>query len=863
MEIPERDSFTLEQMGRKKIKREAGQGIKGKKTAKGKNGKKGEKGKKGIFSTLLKWMFRLILLSGMLAVFAGAAGLLLLYFHISKDLPQIHTLRDYRPSTVSSVFSDDGTKIGEFYKERRIVIPLSKMPENLVNAFVAAEDSRFREHVGVDPVGIFRAFLKNLKAGAIVQGGSTITQQVTKSFFLTPERTYERKIKEAILAYRIDKNFSKDDILYLYLNQIYLGHGAYGVESASENYFGKHAKDLNLAECSILAGLPQAPSRYSPFRHPDRARQRQKYVLTRMQDEGYITSNEMNTAMNAKLDIYPRKNWFMESVPCYTEHVRRHVVKKYGEDALYHHGLEIHTAVDINLQKIARKAVVNGLRDLDRRQGYRGALKNVSSSGIEKFSRETTASLSGGSLEKDGIYQGVIVKVNDKKKWARVRVGIHTGTIDIKDISWARKPNPNVRPGIVKIKRPSQVFKVGDVISVKAVKKDQREKDQNKNKDQNKDKDKDKKKEEKKEKDKKEEKISTKWIFSLEQEPDTEAALLSIEAETGHVKAMIGGRDYMNSQFNRAIQSKRQPGSAFKPIIYAAALDRGYTPASVIIDSPIVFNDSSSKLWKPHNYSEKFYGPTLFRYALVKSRNVVTIKIVQDIGIDYVIQYARRLGITSPIERYLSMSLGSSGISLLELVKAYSVFLNLGYLVEPVFITRIVDRDGSIIEQSDMIRKRVIEMSTAYIITNIMESVVKSGTGRRIRALGRPAAGKTGTTNNLNDALFMGYTPRYTTGVWVGFDREKALGRGETGSRAASPIWLEYMKEALEGKSVRTFNVPEGVVFAKVDARTGLLPSAASKKVIFECFKEGTVPIQHTPEEDAVTTSDDLFKSDI
>ncbi|MBF0199949.1 MAG: PBP1A family penicillin-binding protein [Desulfamplus sp.] len=768
------------------------------------------------------------MVSSLFLLVTGSATGFFVYRKITGELPRINSLRDYRPSIVSTVFSDDGTKIGEFYKERRILIPLSEMPENLKNAFVAAEDSRFREHVGVDPMGIVRAFIKNLQAGTIVQGGSTITQQVTKSFFLTPERTYERKLKEAILAYRIDKNFTKDEILYLYLNQIYLGHGAHGVEAAAQNYFGKHAKDMNLAECSMIAGLPQAPSRYSPFRNKERARRRQHYVLTRMHEDGYITQGEISKAMDTNLDIRPRKNWFMESVPCYTEHVRRYALEKYGGEMLYRNGLEIHTGVDIGLQKIARKAVINGLGDLDKRQGYRGPVKNISSPDIDEYLENQARELP--SLGEGMIYEGVVSKVDDTSKSTTVLVGRHTGTIDVKDIHWARKPNPDVAFGIVKIQRPSQVFHVGDVILVKALELDGE---------------------------------SGKWNFSLEQEPDVEAALLSIEVGTGIVKAMIGGRDYTNSQFNRAIQSRRQPGSAFKPVIFAAALDKGYTAASTIIDSPIVYDDSSKELWKPHNYSQEFYGPTLLREALAKSRNVVTIKIVQDIGIDHVIDYAHRLGIQSPIGRNLSVSLGALNISLLELVNTYSVFANDGYFVEPVFITKIVDRDGITLEQSSLRHTRVLDRDTAYIMTSLMESVVKSGTGRRVKALGRPVAGKTGTTNNLHDALFIGYTPEYTTGVWVGFDMEISLGKGETGARAASPIWLEYMQGALEDRPIKNFTVPEGIVFAKVDARTGLLPSDASGEIILECFKDGTVPDRHTPTEDSVTGTEDLFKSDI
>jgi len=788
---------------------------------------RGKKKKKSVIRSLFKWFFILFILAGLL----GCAGMAGLYYYLSQDLPKINTLKDYRPATVTSVFSDDGRKIGEFYEERRIVIPLSEMPQNLINAFVAAEDSRFREHPGIDIVSIIRAFLKNFKAGTIVQGGSTITQQVTKSFLLTPERTYKRKLKEAILAYRIEKKFTKDEILFLYLNQIYLGHGAYGVEAASENYFGKHTKDLNLAECSILAGLPQAPSRYSPFRFPDRAKQRQIYVLNRMKEEGLITNIEATESIDMKLDIKPRKNWFIERVPCYTEHVRRYVEKNYGKDALYKQGLQIHTAVNIELQKIGRDAVNKGLLELDKRTGYRGPLENIPTLQIEDFCTRISEELNNRLLEKGSIYQGVVLKVDDEKGLTHVRVGNFQGFIKLETMKWARKPDHDVAYHNAEIRKPSQVFNPGDVILVKVLN----------------------------------EIVEDNSLeLTLEQEPIAQSALLSIEAETGHVKTMIGGRDYRNSQFNRAYQSRRQPGSAFKPIIYAAALDKGFTAASVIIDSPVVYEDIERDfIWKPQNYKEKFFGATLFREALVKSRNIVTIKILQDIGIDYIIDYSRKLGITSDISQDLSIALGSSGLSLLELVNAYSVFSNLGYLIEPVFITKIYDRDGNLLEASKLIRKKVIDMSTAYIMTNIMESVVKSGTGWRLKALRRPVAGKTGTTNNLFDAWFMGYTPRYTTGVWVGLDQEAPLGKGETGSRTASPIWLDFMKNALEGKSARTFNVPEGIVFAKIDAKTGLLPIESSEKTIFECFKEGTLPTEYTPEPDTASDTEELFKEGI
>jgi len=517
---------------------------------------------------------------------------------------------------------------------------------------------------------------------------------------------------------RLEKKFTKEEILFLYLNQIYLGHGAYGVEAAAGNYFGKSAKDLNLAECAILAGLPQAPSRYSPFKSPEKAKQRQIYVLNRMIAEDYITNIQATEAINTELDIKPRRNWYIEKVPFYTEHIRRYIEKKYGPDALYNDGLKIYTAVNIEMQKTARKEIERGLKALDKRQGYRGPLKHLSEEKIEAFSKELRKELEENPVEEGKIVNGVVIEVNDTNDTAIVRIGNAQGIININSMRWARKPDPEVPYYEARVKHPGEVLDIGDVILVKI---------KNKITD------------------------SDLWELELEQEPNAQAALLSIEAETGHVKVVIGGRDFRKSQFNRAIQSRRQPGSAFKPIIYAAAIDKGYTPASVIIDSSIVFEDTEHNFtWKPRNYEEKFHGPTLLRDAIVKSRNVVTIKILKDIGIDYAIDYAGKLGITSNLSRDLSIALGSSGMSLLEIVKAYSVFANLGYLIEPVFITHIIDRNGNVLEEAAIKRKKVIDQSTAYIITSLLEGVVKHGTGRRVRELNRPVAGKTGTTNNLH-----------------------------------------------------------------------------------------------------------------
>jgi len=791
--------------------------------------------KRGRFKRFVLYPMLVLFILGLLGGLALVGG----YQYVSQDLPRITSLMDYRPSIISRVYAEDQRVIAEFFKERRVVIPLNEVPPLLVKAFVAAEDSRFFQHQGVDPVGILRAALKNLEAGTIKQGGSTITQQVTRSFLLTPERSYIRKIKEIILSYRIEKAFSKDEILFLYLNQIYLGHGAYGVQAAAENYFGKPVKELSLAECAVLAGLPQAPTRYSPFRHPEQARARQVYVLNRMVEEGYISRAQANEALALKLDIKPRRNIYVEEVPYYTEHVRRYVEAKYGADALYTQGLQIHTAVNIDFQKMAEQEVNKGLQELDKRQGYRGPLKSIPPADTEAFIRDQQAELDKNPLEPGRVTQALVAQVNDQAKTVSVKIGSDSGLIALADMDWARKPDPEVAHYNAKVRQPSAVLKAGDVILVKV-------------KDKRKD-------------------AREPWRLSLEQEPLVQGALLCLEAETGLVKALVGGRDFNETQFNRAIQSRRQPGSSFKPIIYAAALDRKfndprkiYTPATVIVDSAVVFEDQvRDQTWKPKNYRDTFYGPTLLREALAQSRNVVTVKLLQDIGVDYTIDYARRLGISSDLTRTLSLALGSSGVSLFELTRAYSVFANQGFLVEPVFVLKIVDRDGKVLEEAVSERRKVIEKDTAFIMTSMLESVVQHGTGQRMKALGRPSAGKTGTTNDMYDAWYIGYTPEYLTGVWVGFDSEAPLGKTETGAVAASPIWLGFMKRMLANEPVKTFQPPEGVVFAKIDAETGLLPVPESRKTIFECFKEGTVPIDYSKRPGEVNETEDFFKKDL
>jgi len=787
----------------------------------------------------IKWL--LISLGVFVATLGIAAWGTYLYF--THDLPRVDSLRDYTPPIISRVYADEGELIGEFFLEKRIVVPTEGIPQFVLQAFVSAEDARFFEHEGLDYSAIFRALWKNIKAGEIVQGGSTITQQVARSLLLSSERKWSRKIREAILAYRMEKSLSKEEILYLYLNQIYLGHGAYGIEAAAQNYFGKQLGDLNMAEAAMLAGLPQAPTRNSPYNHPRKAKMRQAYVIDQMVENGYISRAEATDALETVLEIHPRRSKFLEVAPYFTEHVRRYVEEKYGRDTLYKEGLEIFATLDVAMQRAAQEAVPRGLKELDKRQGYRGPLRHLDAGEIESFCKEVQEDLGQSPLTEGEETLGVVVEIKQREKAVLVRVGDMMGRIELADMKWARKPDPEVPHYRARVRNPAEVLQVGDVIKVKV------------------------------------KGVADKVMaLSLEQDPLVHAALLSIDLKTGYVKAMVGGRDFQESQFNRAVQAKRQAGSAFKPIIYASAIDEGYTPATVIVDSPIIYDGTQDyQSWKPRNYEEKFYGPTTFRKALAKSRNVITVKIVQDIGLPYVTQYARKLGIESPLNEDLSMALGSSSVSLLELTKAYAVFGNQGRRVEPIFIKKIVDREGNVLEENippsphhrgddgtggtDGVAEQVISPETAYIITNLLEGVVRNGTGWRAKALRRPCAGKTGTTDDYSDAWFIGYTPDLITGVWVGFDQEKPLGKDETGSRAACPIWLDYMKTVLDGKPIKHFPVSPGIIFAKVDPETGLLASPSSRNAFFECFKEGTAPTRHAEKKGSRST--EFFKFDM
>jgi len=782
------------------------------------------------------------------ALFVGGV-----FFYFSMGLPNLQSLENYRPKTISYVYDRNGEVVAEFFDERRIIVSLDKVPIELVHAFIASEDSHYYQHKGIDFQGITRAMFKNIEAGKIVQGGSTITQQVARALLLSRRRTWARKIREAILAYRIERYLTKDDILTIYLNQLYLGNGAYGVEAAAQNYFGKHVWELTLGESATLAGLPRAPSLYSPVKHPDRARKRRAYVLGRMYEDHYITRQQRDDALAEAVKTVKTINPFYVAAPYYSELVRQYVVSAYGRERLYSGGLKIYTYLDLALQKTARESIEKGLRALDKRQGFRGAMGHVEDlakdSGYPGASGKKSApplDLKAGSLHK-----AILVKCDRKRRIFSLRFGGVSGKILPKGYKWANK-RPVFSVNETK-KEPQDLFDVlkpGDVVEVRL-----------------------------------RSKTPEGWLCELEQEPLAQASLISMDVKSGAVLAMVGGYRFGKNQFNRAVQSKRQPGSAFKPVIYAAALDKGLTAASIILDSPIIYRQFDQKAWKPENYEEHFYGPTTLREGLVHSRNVVTVKILRKIGISYVLKYVKGLGITAKLSPNLSLALGSSAMSLKELTFLYGIFARGGWNFKPLFVEKIVDWDGKTLEahpgsinaipseETEMSPeepetnpqkpedtedkagnvplfqlKRVMNPQTSYILTTILEDVVKHGTGWRARVLKRPCAGKTGTTSSYRDAWFMGYTPQILTGVWVGFDNEISLGKHETGSRAACPIWTAFMLRALKDIPKTEFPAPPGIVYVSIDPKTGLLARPKTPHAYLECFKEGTEPRDYTGE---------------
>jgi penicillin-binding protein 1A len=743
----------------------------------------------------LRWVLTIALLAMLVA--AGGIGYTL-YDQYWTQLPPSTRLVSYDPPVATRIYANDGSLVGEFYLEKRYLTPIGQIPDVLRAAFVAAEDSSFYTHPGIDFLGISRAVLANYRAGDVVQGGSTITQQVVKALLLSPERSLRRKIREAMLSLKIEHELTKDEILYLYLNQIYLGDGNYGVGAAADSYFGKSVADLDLAEAALLAGLPKAPSRNSPRRNPEGALSRQRYVLRRMLDENYITLGQYESALRRGLPLGNRSGDRAEAGSYYVDIVRRQLIEKFGTDAPYHKGYRVYTALDPELQKLAETTIRAGIEKLDVEFGYLGPLRALSQDELsERLARDRS---SPGLLQlvAGGVYEAVVTAA--KSAAATVAVGPHVATLDVSGLRWHPDFDPSAR-----------VLRVGDVVEVAAV-------DTNGN-----------------------------LALALTQTPKVAAALVSMDPISGHVHAVVGGYDFAASPFNRATQAYRQPGSSFKPLVYAGALDRGYTPASVVLDAPIEFMDHN-RVWKPQNYSRDYAGRMSLRRALEQSRNVVTVRVVQDVGVGWLVRYLNeRFSFSRPLGRNLSIGLGTSEVTPLELASAYTAFPGGGMRAKPVFITRVEDSDGKLIEENRGERIEALSPETAYLVTSMLEGVVSRGTGRAARVLNRPVAGKTGTTNNQVDAWFVGFTPDMLTAVWVGYDDRHSLGPQNTGGKIAAPLWANYMLKALAHRSVADFDVPEGVRCVNIDPASGLRARPDNMRAYLECFKLGTEPREFTP----------------
>jgi len=727
-----------------------------------------------------------------LSLVALCVGLgLVFYSSIEEGLPSIESLKHYRPPVVTTMYGADGSTIAEFHHQRRYIVPFREIPRHVKQAFLAAEDARFYEHPGIDIWGIIRAAIVNIRAGTIVQGGSTITQQVVKALLLSPERTLRRKLREALLAYKIDQTLSKDEIFNIYLNHVYFGAGAYGVEAAARVYFGKHVQDLTVAEAAMLAGLPKAPSRFNPYKNPKAARARQLYVIRRMEEEHFITPEEAAQARKAPLITRNRMTDSLPHLNHFVEYLRQKLIDQFGEKTFYEDGLQIYTTLDPRAQALAQDALIKGLKAYDKRHGFRGPKRILTKDEIQRW-KANASTKHTGPTKIGKTTEALVISQDDRTRTFQLLIG--------KSVAWLQKDGWKwTGYSYRSLKRILPPGAIVDVVPKK--------------------------------------KVNNEWIVNLDQTPEVEGAVLCVNPHTGEVLCMVGGKDFSKSQFNRVTQPKRQPGSAFKPIIYSVAIEHGFTEASILVDSPVIRPDPSLQgPWKPANYDGKFMGPVTLRKALALSRNVVAIKLLDTVGIEPVISYARKMGIMSHLTPTLSLALGASGVSLWELAHAYTTFANSGST--PVFrcITRILDRDGKTIMQTMPESRPVLSPETAYIITDMLKAVIREGTGRYARRLKRPAAGKTGTTNDFRDAWFMGYTPDLFVGIWVGYDNYgKSLGKNETGGRVACPIWTDFMIRWCKGKPIKDFPTPSGIVFVRVNLGN-------NEGIKFLPFKIGYVP---------------------
>ena len=749
--------------------------------------------------------FKKIVIFTIFLSFIALTGIISILWYYSNDLPDYKFLQNYKPPISSKLYSNDGQLLSEFSSEKRIFVPYNSIPTLVVNSFLSAEDKNFFKHPGVDAKGVLRAVINNISniiASRRLEGASTITQQVAKNFLLSNEVSIDRKLKEAILAFRIERVLTKERILELYLNQIYLGEGSYGIASASLQYFDKPINELNYSEAALLAALPKAPSRYNPYKNTELAKFRRNLVLKNLFDNNYINDEDYKKFTKDKISLKKRKTVYLENSNYYIEDIRKLIVDKYGFEKVYKQGFTINTPLNLNLQEKATKSLRTGLIEFDKKKGWRGPLLN------KKINSKWSNNLDKYKLEASiGWKLSIIKKIN------RFSVEIETedkvnGVIEFPSINWTKK-------------NFEDLFEVGDIIYTENIKDNK---------------------------------------FDLRQLPKVNGAIIVMDPYTGRILALSGGFSFKNSEFNRATQALRQPGSAFKPFVYALALENGYTPASLILDAPIVFDQGEDlKLWKPENYGKKFYGPSTLRTGVEKSRNLMTVRIAQNLGIKKIAQFAKDLNIYKNPEELLSLSLGSSETTLLKLTSAYCSFVNGGKLIDAKFIDRIQDSEGNTIfnsenrecEGCDQISyisnnipkiknnfKQIMSKETAYQMTSILEGTVKRGTAKGLRDLNLDLGGKTGTTNKNTDTWFIGFSSNYVIGVYVGYDEPSSLGKYETGARTAMPIFKSFVKNSVKKNNARPFKVPEGITMLVVNSNTGKRASYSDDSIIIEAFKQ-------------------------
>jgi penicillin-binding protein 1A len=772
--------------------------------------------------------------AGTILFIVGVSAAAALLWHFSKELPEYSQLQNYEPPVMTRVHAADGSLLAEYANERRLYLPIQAVPKLVINAFLAAEDKNFYEHGGLDFYGIARAtmlYVQNYGSSRRPQGASTITQQVAKNFLLSSEVSITRKIKEALLALRIERAYSKDKILELYLNQIYLGLGAYGVAAASLLYFDKSVHELTIAEAAYLAALPKGPNNYNPFRRRDEAVTRRNYVIDRMVEDGYIAAEAGEKAKKEPLSVTVRPTGAHTfSAEYFAEEVRRYIFDNYGEKKLYEGGLSVRTTLDPKMQVLARKTMTDGLVNFDELQGWRGPAGKIDIDSDWGVKLAEVKSLS----DADPWRLAVVLEVNDQS----ARIGLQpprdpggalvkereVGILPLDGVKWAKPASGPAKP----IQRVSQVLSPGDVVYVEPSGKEQGQ-------------------------------------FRLRQVPEISGAMVVMDPHTGRVLAMVGGFSYDQSQFNRATQALRQPGSSFKPLVYAAAIDNGYTPSTIVLDAPIEVDTGpgGGGVWKPENYGGKFYGPSTLRFGLEQSRNVMTVRLAQDIGMPLIAEYAKRFGVYDDLPPYLSYALGAGETTVLRMVTAYSMLDNGGRRVKPTLIDRIQDRYGHTVYKHDERecrgcdadkwrdqpepslvdrREQVIDPMTAYQITSMMEGVVQRGTATVVRDVGKPIAGKTGTTNEEKDVWFIGFSPDIVCGVYMGYDKPRHIARLATGGHLAAPVVRDFLKVALADKPPIPFRVPPGIKLIRVDAKTGMRAGPGDTHVILEAFKPGTAP---------------------